>query len=245
MIERTYFATYDLQPIADWFSANATEYFDRVEISEDKLSVTCYLGDLAAMVIAKSAETKGELSIKITAKGGYSTTIKAQNASESGTKTQTFIRRITKTSCGIAIALRGDHIHTSNNGADYSGNAADGFFITKDSNGDLAFVWSSLLMTGKGTLGASNSIYSTEEDIRSMNINSRTALPICGSTSVYSFGFIPMDYIQLTPIPIREQGTCYLPYCLISYYSNVLGTECTLEQNGTKYIYNGFVALKE
>lgn len=239
MIAKTYFTTYDLQPIADYLSTNATEYFDKVEISEDKLTISCYVGDLEAMKITSSSLGGGLLSFTFACKDGYSKIAKPGNRDD---YTKVYIYRITKTSTGIAFAIKGS-VHCIKGSTVSSGTitARDAVYVTKDNNGNTAFAFLERLATGTKFL---NIGYNGHEYLYSANIN----LGIFGTTGFSSdsdFGEVKKDYIQLAQVPISGQGICYLPNCLTSVYTNILGTECTLEQGGNKYVYNGYIALKE
>jgi len=247
-IEKTYFTTYDLQPIADYISANATDYFDRVEISEDKLTIICYVGETDAFKITKTATGNGKLTFTFKTESGY--TVSATPANNSGTTStaaNSRIRRITKTSCGIAIAVY-SYSSISQNNSWYTANAPEALFITKDNNGNTAFVWDTLLMTGYPyNSGATASGYTESSHLTAINVKSekQSVVTYNNADRKNNYALMKKDFVQLVRIDISDQGLCYLPNCFISYHSNVLGTECTLEHNGNKYVYNGFVALKE
>lgn len=246
-IEKTYFTTYDLQPIADYLSANATEYFDKVEISEDKLTISCYVGETDAFKITKTATGDGRLTFTFKTESGYTVSATPANNSETtSTTAKSRIRRITKTSCGIAIAVY-SYSSITQNGSWYAANAPEALFITKDNNGNTAFVWDTLLMTGYPyNNGSTASGYTDNGSYKAINVRSVSESAVSNTNRKSSYGMMKTtDAVQLVPICISGQGPCYLSDCLISYYSNVLGTECTLEQNGDKYVYNGYIALKE
>ena len=53
------------------------------------------------------------------------------------------------------------------------------------------------------------------------------------------------DVTVLSPICFYNSNGSYTPNLMVTVFGNVLNTECTLEHNGDRYFYNGFVALKE
>ena len=53
------------------------------------------------------------------------------------------------------------------------------------------------------------------------------------------------DVTVLSPICFYNSNGAYTPNLMVTVFGNVLNTECTLDHNGEKYFYNGFVALKE
>lgn len=236
-IEKTYFTDYDLTKIYAWLTANATGYFDSINISEDKLKITCYVGELDAFTITSTAETEGTVNFTLKAENGYSITL---NTSGNSPQTKSYIRRLTKTSSGIAIAMYAKPYLANTT---YTISARDGLFITKDNSGNTAFVWATLLMTGRPFV-CDNSANSYEF-LSCMNTKSETYSSATYNDTGGFFGFRSVDYVQLVPIGITNQNLCYLPNCLMSYYSNVLGTECQLVQGDTKYAYNGYIALKD
>lgn len=241
-IEKTYFTDYDLTPIHTWLSANATDYFSSVTISEDKLKITCYVGELDAFTITRDTGGTEQGAIKFTlkTKNGYSVGATSMGAGTGG-KSYSHIYRITKTSSGIAFALKA-YVQPHNNYLGKQIDAKDGVFITKDIHGNVAFVWADLLMTGAKFVDVQ---YNQHEHLSCINPESAAASAVSGTTSEANFGTSERDYVQLVPISINNQNTCYLPNCCLSYYSSVLGTEVPLVQGDTKYVYNGYIALKE
>lgn len=241
-IEKTYFTDYDLTKIYAWFTANATGYFDSIDISEDKLKITCYVGELDAFTITSTAETAGTLKFTFKAENGYSVTVTSAGDT---TVSYSYIRRLTKTNCGIAIALRA-YVRPFTGYDGLWGNGADGIFITKDNSGNTAFVWGTYLTTGKSYINWNgNSNYKSYDTFRCMNIKSAGYTSVAYTTTENVCGFQDMDYVQLVPIAIHDQNACRLPNCCFSYYSNVLGKECQVVQGDTKYVYNGYIALKD
>lgn len=228
-IEKTYFTDYDLTSVHEWFTANATEYFDSFQLNNNGYELVCKIGELEAMKIEQlSANGSFVTKVTFTGESGVSKSI---NLSSYWTNNTSYIRRITKTSKGISIAL-----YVTEQG-DGSGNRPDSIFITKDNKGNVAFVYENMLM--------SHPVSTKSSYLYVYGIKSYSAYLVSKVTYYQSFGFVKTDYIQLVPIGIPDQNVCYLPDCCISYYSNVLGQECTITQDGEKYFYNGFVALRE
>lgn len=110
----------------------ATDYFTSFEISEDKLTLTCYDGDNPLMVISR---TSGYQHNKITLNG-----LSGISATNSPASEKTYCTRITTTACGVAIKF------TINN-ADKS----YGVFVTKTKNGKTA-----VFLQQEKTIGASS-----------------------------------------------------------------------------------------
>lgn len=239
-IEKTYFTDYDLTPIYTWLSANTAEYFDNVTISEDGKIITCYVGELDAFTITRDTTKTEQGTLKFTFKAGNGYSASATPMGETA-GTHVYIRRLTKTSSGIAIAV-GGLVKPSTGYAGTSVNARDSIFVTKDNKGNTAFVWATRLMTGAKFVPVMNNAH---EDLWCINTKSSTADTVSRSTSENYFGTLEKDYVQLVPIGLDNQNTCYLPDCCLSCYSNVLGTETQLVQGDTKYVYNGYIALKE
>lgn len=236
-IEKTYFINADTEGTYNWLEANAANYFDSFELSEDKSSVTCFIGELDAFKIAYAENSR--ISFTIKTELGYSITVKPAGNSSSGTFG--YIRRFTKTDFGIAFALYAEPSIQSNSS---KVTARDGFYITKDINGNTSFVWMSLLATGRG-FGSSDSSYNAYDGIYSINIKSGTRSLALGTNKAVDFGIAPKDYTQLFHIAIDEQAVNYLPNLMGAVYSQVIGTECTLVYNNEKYLWNGYIALKE
>lgn len=261
MIERTYFTDRDLQPIVDWFSANATEYFDNVEYQQDEngQSCICYCGKTKALEIIETAAENHLTKFKIYYGNGNAavTVSTAWTSGNYGTSNSSnYIRRLTKTDGGISIAMSAKcRTMTSPTSTsmdkDWSvPNALDSFFITKSNDGKTCFVYDKFLGTGYPYYNGDKPFQgnSATAKIYALSLDSSAEAAVSPNGFSSNFGVIRSDYFQLIPITIPYRGLRYTPKCLITYAGNIMNDdiiECTLEQNGKKYIYNGYIALKE
>lgn len=213
-IEQTYFlspADGTFGEIYNWFTANAGEYFDSFELSEDGSELSCKKDGTA--VFKMIAPTSGTWFQVYNKNGVLVSTVNDIGAGAS------YVRRLTRTSKGIAIAI-------SYGGAD----CRDSVFITKDNKGNTAFVVFSKNFT-------------TSQSCYAMNISSAVYNGAANSGGGYTP--ITADHTQLVQIPVSNQGLCYLPDLLFLYASSVGGAECTLSYNNENFWCNGYLALRE
>lgn len=106
--------------IKSWLETNATDYFDSFELSEDKLTLTCKIGDKTALTFSRTS-TGGTYVERFCLYNGTT-----QNLS--GASSVTYIDKIVKTTSGIALRKN------------YGGNIYNNYsFITKDNKGNTAF----------------------------------------------------------------------------------------------------------
>lgn len=229
-IENFYFSDTGSEHFAEikaWLEANATDYFDSFELSEDKLTLTCKIGDKTALTF-KRADTGTSYAETFYLYNGTT-----QKSSGAGTKV-TYIDRIVKTSNGIA--LRRNHSGVIYN--NYS-------FITKDNKGNTAFVfaktpdqntWNVASSTSGSNTGYC-SVFSSEKTTFDQLFNAliSTVYGACHNA----------DVTVLSPICFYNSNGSYTPNLMLTVFGNVLNTECTLDHNGDKYFYNGYIALKE
>lgn len=212
-----------LKDIKSWFEANATDYFDSFELSDDNLALTCKIGEKAAFKISR--DTNGQTYREtIYNYDGTSKYVGSQSSND-----RVYINKIVKTDAGIAI----NKITNGNRYTNY-------IFITKTNKNNTAFVFKSNLnydwMSDNSNVGTWYvSAFSAEAT--GFDEQGRAYLT-SGQTAGY-------EKTILSPILLKNSGGTYLPNCLKTVYSEVIGTECTLEHDNTKYFYGGFIALKE
>lgn len=213
--------------IKTWLEANATDYFDSFELSEDKLTLTCKIGD-------KTALTFNRASTGTT----YTETFYLYNGTtqkSSGQTSVTYIDRIVKTANGIALRKN------------FGGNVYNNYsFITKDNKGNTAFVLPKNIIINSwnvtsSTSGTGSSVY------YSVFSSEKTSFEqLCGSSLSTTYGICHnADVTVLSPICFYNSNGSYTPNLMITVFGNVLNVECTLDHNGDKYFYNGYIALKE
>lgn len=134
--------------------------------------------------------------------------------------TPLYINRLTRTDSGIAAGL-----FFSTKSYEY------GIFITRDKNGDIACVFSK-------TLGVT-----TVSDYKRYYILSRSSTRTTDTFDIVSATF-QAEYTCLTNA-VCSCAEDYLPDCFITPFSQYAGVPCIFELDGVKYIYNGYVALKD
>lgn len=211
--------------IKTWLEANATDYFDSFELSEDKLTLTCKIGDKTALTFVRgSTGNNYEETYYL-----YNGTTKKISPGASAC----YIDKIVKTSSGIAI-------RKNNNSTVYNNYS----FIAKDNKGNTAFIFpsatSNIWNVSLGS-GGSGSIYG---GIFSSEKTSFDSLSESGLSARYG-ACHNADVTVLSPICFYNSNGAYTPNLMVTVFGNVINTECTLDHNGEKFFYNGFVALKE
>ena len=209
--------------IKTWLETNATDYFDSFELSEDKLTLTCKIGEKTALTFARTSERKSYCETFYNFDGTRS----AQGANTN----ITYIDKIVKTSSGIAIRKSRGTTLTNN----YT-------FITKTNKGDTAFVF----------LDSASSTWDVKSNISNVFHFSaftaeKTSFDVGGNLATATRQGVcrVADTTVLSPICLNESNGAYMPNCMVTVFGNVLNTECTLDHNGEKYFYNGYIALKE
>jgi hypothetical protein len=235
-LNTTNFNTTDLKPLYEWFLENGEPYFDKIELSEDELTLSCYVGDIVALKIAYASSDVRQLSVTFGTDNGWTGTYKPYIYNDGSSSEYEYVNSATKTDYGLAF-----QIYTMR---DTSGvlKYRTGLFITKDNADKTAFVWHASFLTYKDT--SSNPTRSEYIYSRSMD-----AALTCNVSFDYlknDFGFKNTHgYMQFVPVPIYGLGLRYTPNCFVTPYADsTLGTECILEKDGEKYLYNGYVALK-
>lgn len=228
-IENFYFSdtgTEHFVEIKSWLEANATDYFDSFELSEDKLTLTCKIGDKTALTFSRTESG-----------GTYTETFYLYNGTtqtSSGTSSAAYISNIVKTANGIAI-------RKTHGGTVYKNHS----FITKDNKGNTAFVFLAKLSTNGYNVAISTttsssayaSVFSSEKTTFD-TIHENVISPKYGACH-------NADITVLSPYCFDNSNGSYTPDLMITVFGNVLNTECTLDHNGDKYFYNGYIALKE
>ena len=213
--------------IKAWLEANATDYFDGFELSEDKLTLTCKIGDKTALTFVRGSTGNNYVETYYLYNGTTEKISAGANAC--------YIDKIVKTANGIAI--RKNYNNTVYN--NYT-------FITKDNKGNTGYIFPSVLTTNiwnvslRGSSG-SGSIYG---GIFSSEKTAYDTLSESGLSARYG-ACHQADTTVLSPICFYNSNGSYTPNLMVTVFGNVLNTECTLEHNGDRYFYNGFVALKE
>lgn len=141
-------------------------YFDRVELSEDGTTVLCYVGELAFLSVAP-ADLGG---------AGFTFTSRAGMTLTKLTSTSSGYNKI-----GYAWACAGG-LAFSLNYTDYSAfQAAPVLFITKDTNGDTACVYSrsaSSAAPSTATVVGVNDAESNEYSLKSVEHNATVLYPL-------------------------------------------------------------------
>ena len=250
-IETTYFKEYDPQGVCEWFKQNATDYFDRIEISEDKMSVIGYIGEIPALEIKfiKSNDYCRYVRFYITNLSGTKVTVGPTSPyGESGRISDIRLDRAAKTDCGIAFSTVGNYVHGSGSGgASQYKPRSYAFFITKDSEGNTSFVYFSQLNYDRTNCPA-YPMYQSDEYLYVTNLLETTFQTIFSGKSsangYYAKEF--NDYTQLAPIPLKKQGLTNLPNCFVAPFCDATGfVDYELDAGGTKYLFNGYIALKD
>lgn len=100
-----------------WLQGNATEYFDSFAISEDGLTISCFIGELEAVTFTFSESAA--VIFTVTLPNGTTSTHKGN------TTTDRYIKKAVKTSCGIVFQIM-DYVPFA--------------IITKSANGETATV---------------------------------------------------------------------------------------------------------
>ena len=212
--------------IKTWLEANATDYFDSFELSEDKLTLTCKIGDKTALTFSRTS-TGATYVESFYLYNGTTQTL-------GGASGVAYIDKIVKTTSGIALRKN------------YGGNRYNNYsFITKDNKGNTAFLFPTKINSNAwNVLTAANttcqicySVFSSEKT---------TFDQLCESFISPKYGAgIKADITALSPICFYNSNGSYTPNLMITVFGNVINTECTLYNNDDKYFYNGYVALKE
>lgn len=211
--------------IKTWLETNATDYFDSFELSEDNLTLTCKIGDKTVLTFVRgSIGNNYEETYYL-----YNGTTKKISAGANAC----YIDKIVKTANGIAIRKNYNSTEYNN----YS-------FITKDNKGNTAFIFPSVTSNIWNVLpssGGSGSIYG---GIFSSEKTTFDTLFDSGLSARYG-ACHNADVTVLSPICFYNSNSSYTPNLMVTVFGNVLNTECTLDHNGEKYFYNGYIALKE
>lgn len=209
--------TGSLSEVRDWLAANATEYFDSFVLSEDGLTLDLQKASNTYITITTTAA--GSVKMKFTVYGGATHTT-SHGSSESG-----FIERLTKTDYGICISVN------------YGGTSCPrSIFITKTNNGNIGAVIFHDYLSTKNT--SSNYAYA-------ISFSTSTEFVRMTATGGANFGVNPANLTTLCPIVCMGNSDEYMPNIFITPFSQYVGTECSFVFEGTEYLYNGYIALKD
>ena len=215
-----------IQELKAYFEENAKDYFDGFEVSEDGNTLTMTTGGKAAFDFQMTTENSYDVCYPhcYNGQGGKS------DARFGSGIWRTYVRKIIKTANGFAI------------GMNYGGSdKACTFFISKDNNGNTAFVYCPLVDFNSDSVSSYNSyFYATST---AGHINSMPAIVYYGKNE--NFCFISAGYTAFVNVPIRGYGLTYFPHVFVTPYSSLLGTECDIEHDGKHYYYNGYIALED
>lgn len=132
------------------------------------------------------------------------------------------VRRLAKTSCGIAMSVQFGTTQKQ-----------WGLFISKTSSGAIGAVLGTKLRTGTASADITN-YYIVSENSSEIPVI-QLEKPITNKVDMTTF------------CPIVCCGTAgeYFPDCFVTPFSPYSGSECTLDAEGVKYLYNGYIAMKE
>lgn len=246
-IERTYFKTRtpkeNAEEVVAWLSENATEYFDSFSVgrtnaeSESNVvyGIMCNVENAQLGIGLKSSSlisssNYNDLIIKVN--GGYQTPGKYMNGYI------TYIIWAAKTNNGIVLY----------------GNSSHNVFITKSNKGTTCVYVHWYGYYAEGNMLGVHLHYSCDL-INSSKVNgifpsgatSSSTYSIQASTYNNSqYYFTANSSVGMTAIvPFCFDGDTYAPNMVLTPFSQYVGQSGIIEIDGVKYVYNGYVALKE
>ncbi len=213
--------------IATWLQANATEYFDTIELQENGYEVKCNIDGVTVLDI-QVAHSNTSAACSVTLINGASQT----------TSTYTIIGAY-KTSKGVCLYMGGA---TNNSSTDpstgetyYQYSGGRDIFICKSDKGNTSFafnIYSSY--SGGGNLSTAD-----------VSSDSRFSKWIIGANTTYDqIGKRPLTV--LAPLPLGDGGTVaegvyFTPF---SQYKGI-NNPIILSADGKDYVYDGAFALEE
>lgn len=208
--------------IKTWLEANATEYFDSFELSEDGFTLICKIGEKTAFTIYRGLD-KNYYKETIYNYEGTSFTVSPNVPSY-----VVYVDKIVKSSSGIAIRKR------------CNGEVVNNYtFITKSNKGDTSFVFmENITFNWKEDNSNAGNYYSSVFSAEKTGFDNQGTAYLASYETDY-------DETVLSPICLKYSNGMHLPNCMKTVYSEVIGTECILSKDGERYFYNGFIALKE
>ena len=213
--------------IATWLQANATEYFDTIELQENGYEIKCNIDEVTVLDIQVTHSNYGAV-CSVTLINGTSQTTSTSN-----------IIGAYKTSNGVCLYMEGA---TTTSRTDpttgelyYQYSGGRDILICKSNKGNTSFAFNiDSSYSGGGNLSTAD-----------VSSDSRFSKWIIGTDTTYDqIGKRPLTV--LSPLPLGDggtvaQGVYFTPF---SQYRGI-NNPITLYANGKNYVYDGDFALEE
>lgn len=234
-IETFYFNSRDQTEFYNWLTENASDYFDSIELtSEDGTNnlvsqIKLSIGGVTFIAYKRYySDNDDHTYTTITTTSGATRELGVPFGS---TPRYAYVNRVIKTPSAFGVAFNIKY----NYGGRTDGPKPVAHIFAKDNLGGTCFIghdW------GNGWSNGDDKLWMAEYDSPSIQ-------QIGSSGKSGNYNFISTNCISLTNVCVPDHGVCYLPTVYATFFSDLLGTECTIERNNINYSYNGYFAMKE
>lgn len=227
-IEKTLFTGLNAQDnyaeVSAWLVKNAADYFDTIDVPSGAQEVSCKVGDVTALKFDWGTEFNTQRSFQVNAKNGANI-----NSGYYYVHDRCCWRYGYKTDSGIVICNNLTNAHQAS------------IIISKNNNGDLIFA---VLRPSSPNVGAPSN-WAEIIDFNSLaSVKSDESSQSDPAARHRINGIIPASMTALAPIVSDVETYCdKIMITPFSQYSNMCWG--IINVDGTKYVYNGFFALKE